>query len=151
MCAEMGLETNNRNISADVNDLVATRRFVCFTFPLGYDYHVSENFSSSSLIRNIHARRCNLFGMKNKGLLFLLLSKGKLSYIPVAITPTFPREIGDMCVCWLKQTSQGLRSSDVAGQKFQSITFYQAFRCCVREEGEIVLYFARNCERCLCL
>lgn len=89
---EMGLENKNRNISADVNDLVATRRFtlVLFTFPLGYDYHVSEDFSSSSLIRNIHARRCNLSGMKNKCLLVLLLSKGKLSYMRVAITSTFP-------------------------------------------------------------
>jgi len=39
----------------------------------------------------------------------------------------------------------------MAGQKLYSSTSYQAFDCCVREEGEIVLFFGRNCERFLYL
>lgn len=134
--------------------VVATRRFtlVLFTFPLGCDCHVSENFSSSSLIKKIHVRRWNLFGMKNKYLPFLLLSKGKLSYMPVAVTSTFPWETGDMCVCWLKQTSRRRASDQVTLLDRSSNPSHPtiAFDCYIREEGEIVL-FARNCERFLYL
>lgn len=77
-------------------------------FPLGCDNHVYEKiFSSSLIIKAVHVRRLNHFRMKNKCLPFLLLSEGKLSYMPL-----HPLSLEKLGMCVLFASDRHHRATD---------------------------------------